>query len=91
MNIRNRLARLEQELEARESEHGYTMVVAMPAGGQGESRLPGVYADSDNTVTVVFEGPEPDEKVMATLAAKMAPRGMTIICEPDLGHNEIES
>ena len=64
MNIRKRLARLEQELEVRETERGYTMVVALPAGSEYESRPPGVYSEG-RTATFVYEGPEPDEKVMA--------------------------
>ena len=89
MYIRKSLARLEQQLEARESERRYTMVVAIPSGGQYELRPPGVYVEG-RSVTVIYEGPEPDEKVMAALVAKRAPGGCTVICERDLGHNDVD-
>ena len=83
MDNRKRLLMLSRAIEARQSDRGYNIVVALPVGHERERRPPGVYAEGSGSLRVLYEGAEPDAKLMQALAAKMSPGGVTIICEPN--------
>ncbi len=86
MSLRHRVAKLEQAV-APPPPLQPLVVECRRVGDDGESRPPGVYNDGapgSMCRTVVYEGDEPDEKVLAQFRPKRGPGPLFVRFEPSV-------
>ena len=80
MKIRKKLHQLALAARDREPEGKWHMLVVKPFGEGAEMRPPGIYAESATSATYVYEGAEPEPRMMLRLSQLMRD-GITVICE----------
>ena len=80
MKIHKNLHQLALAARDREPEGKWHMLVVKPFGGGADMRPPGIHAESATCATYVYEGTEPDPKMMLRLS-ELTRDGITVICE----------